>query len=277
MSEVSFPRNHLTQLIDRVKEENQMYGGRGPVESTVSAGPTSTVRSSSLGPVVPSAPPMSEAENAEANAKLRALGILPPDPLADAAYGSLEEAIAAGAPVDAINLEVQPHMTGSPSTLKTDHLFKRPGRTIMVSAEPSMPSAPHLPDFSKVQGIDLIRNVVYIDGMEFLISEEDSRDLRVYVVQTASNAITAQFTNVLNALVPGMAEAVDGEGTTEVSQMRESERVSRGSEGREPAVPGVPKGEQMDLFSNSSGTTEQTRPTPRRVKSLGVKTRKQKN
>jgi len=264
MSGVSFPQNHLTQLIDRVKEENQMYGGRGPVESTVSAGPTPTVRSSSLGPSVPEAPPMSAEENEEANRKLRALGILPPDPEADAAYGSLEEAMEAGMPVE------RPPM-GEPIALH------RPTRPMPNVARTSMPDAPRLPDFSKVQGIDLIRNVVYIDGMEFAISEEDSRDMRVYVVTTASNAIMAQFNNVLNALVPGLAEAKDGEGTTEVSQMRESERDSSSSEGGEPVVRPVPSLEQMDLFSSGDGTSEQTRPTPRRVKSLGTKTRRQKN
>ena len=264
MSGVSFPQNHLTQLIDRVREENQMYGGRGPVESTISAGPTPTARSSSLGPSVPVLEPMSDAENEEANKKLRELGILPPDPTADGAYGSLEEAMEAGMPVE------RPVVEQAIAT-------HRPVRPMPNVSRTSMPDSPRLPDFSKVQGIDLIRNVVYIDGMEFAISEEDSRDMRVYVVTTASNAIMAQFNNVLNALVPGLAEAKDGEGTTEVSQMRESECDSSSSEGGEPGVRPVSSLEQMDLFSSGDGTSEQTRSTPRRVKSLGAKTRRQKD
>lgn len=73
-----------------------------------------------------------------------------------------------------------------------------------------------LPDFSKVEGIDIINGQVIIDGAHFPIPEEDLDEIKLYCVDVVTKAITRE---VAKALVlfskPGATSGQTTEGTTE--------------------------------------------------------------
>lgn len=157
---VHHPSNILTQAMDRVAEMNR--GGVPRSAGVASATSPPTARSADLGTEVP----LSEAERAELDAKARAAGIVDPrlGPAPEGAYPSLDEAIAAGAPARSARI-TQDRVTVPPVAV------------------------PRLPNFRNVQGIDLLRNRVLVDDMEFPITEDQAREFKLFVVETARGAI----------------------------------------------------------------------------------------
>lgn len=228
------PRNPFTDLIDRVAEINAGGGGdrQGLVESVVSSNPAPTVRSSSFGTV----PELSPEEKAERDAKLVELGILPPpEPV---------EETAEPAPIP---------MVRSPR--------------MVVGPAPQTPTVPRLPNFARVQGINLILKVVHVDGMDFPISEKDAEDLRIYAMETARNFIINQFNAVFATLVPATAEAKDG--ASGVSPLQKSKRNrSSNSRGKSTVQP-VPEASAPEQGVSSGGATGKARPRRKSVKRVG--------
>jgi hypothetical protein len=66
---------------------------------------------------------------------------------------------------------------------------------------------PRLPDFSKTGGIDLIRDVVYVDSMEFSISKTDADQFRLYCIQIAHAFITVKLNEAVSSLSAAVAAA----------------------------------------------------------------------
>jgi hypothetical protein len=185
--------NPLTRMIEGLSAHNAENRGSGAV---VTGAPLPSSRSAAVGTIVEQPAPMSESERAEADAKLIELGIMPADGGEPNTYSSVEDAVRAGAPVEI------------PVTMnfrKTEVDMARNERQIFVAGQKSGPV--RLPDFTKVGGIDLIRDVVYLDGMEFAIPKDHADEFRVYVIQRVREVITEQLKTALESLLPPATEA----------------------------------------------------------------------
>lgn len=234
------PQNDFTQMIADVARLNASGARSGPV----SAGAAPTVRSAALGTMAPDPPPLTAEEQAHLDAKARAIGILSPDPTSEGPYGTLEEAMTAGAPM---NPPVQAQAATPVQAQRSIH--------------PVGPT--RLPNFKHVQGIDLIRNVIYIDGMEFPIPEGDVRFLRAYAIDHTRNYITKMLNDAMNAVNPPVeVEKTDGP-TCAVSDVQEGEGAQRvqevGTLGRTPEapVPTVPDTVSVEAAGNTGDGSEQ--------------------
>ena len=76
-----------------------------------------------------------------------------------------------------------------------------------------MTGAPRVPDFRKVEGIDLINNAVVVDGLTFPLSAEQALELRQMVVETARAAIMEKLDEAMKLFTEAMyarPEASDG-------------------------------------------------------------------
>ena len=179
-----YPDNPFTRLLERAAERT------GPREVPVEAGASPSARSAAMGRVSP--PPLSPAEKAELDALAIEAGIMPPEDREQGAFGSLDEALAVGSPV--------------PRTVST--------RSLAMPPEPAAPMV-RLPDFKKIGGIDLFRNIVYIDSMEFPISTEDADGFKQYAIEIAREYLTSQLTLALAGLsrasAPPEQEETDSE------------------------------------------------------------------
>ena len=161
--------NALTQMMDAVRLHNA-----GVQPFTVGSGPG--VRSSAMSTVNS----LSREEVLERNRLARAAGIdLPLEDDEEAGYPTREEAERDGAPIRTTAREV-------------------------ISAEENQKSrslgpftVSKLPDFTKVEGYDFFRNVIYIDGLEFPIPTEDIPDMKAYAVKTAIDFMTTGFMKAL--------------------------------------------------------------------------------
>jgi hypothetical protein len=186
--------NPLTRMIEGLSAHNAENRGSGAV---VTGAPLPSSRSAAVGTIVEQPAPMSESERAEADAKLIELGIMPADGGEGGLYSSREAAEAAGAPVE---------IPVTTSFVRTER------GPIEVRPSAGRTSSPvRLPDFTKVGGIDLIRDVVYLDGMEFAIPKDHADEFRVYVIQRVREVVTEQLQAALSSLMPPTVEVVSGE------------------------------------------------------------------
>jgi len=72
-----------------------------------------------------------------------------------------------------------------------------------------------LPDFRKVEGIDLLRGYAMVDGMEFPIPTEKASEFKRFVVETARAAIMESMEEAVGLFTtPETAEVEDGGSTT---------------------------------------------------------------
>lgn len=178
------PDNAFTRMIERTAEANR-GGGAGRVEGPVTAGSQPSVRSAAYG-VQPDVPLTIE-ERMELDRLAIEAGIMPSVETEEGPYPTRAEAEAAGAPVTPPRAVIADRQTARELT--------------------SLPF-PKLPDFSKPGVLDLIRGVIYLDGLEFPIPEGDLAEFRAYVV----TAVAADIQNRLNAALAQYApkEATDG-------------------------------------------------------------------
>jgi len=198
MSDVAYPSNDFTKMIERTAS-----GNRSGVRGVASATPLPTVQSADMGREVLA--PLTAEERAELDLKAIAAGVRDPrigSPEAtDGNYVSLDAAIAAGAPVE---IPVERHPVGMAAT----------GR---IAAREFIAQTVRLPDFRHVEGIDLLRGCVMVDGMEFSIPETDARDFKQYVVETARAAIMTKLNEAAGLFAAPVTPAEEGsaiEGTT---------------------------------------------------------------
>jgi hypothetical protein len=152
--------------------------------------------------------------------KAMELGIVPRTEEAAGEYGSLEEAMKAGAPVE------QPRLGGDQRDLAMMHERGLPDR--MTAREAIAREYARLPDFTKVGGINLILDVLYVDGMEFPVPKADADEFRLYAITIANAAIVRKLNEAVAALTglvskvtveavdAGTAGTVAGEGMLEV-------------------------------------------------------------
>ena len=172
-------RNEFTDIINQVKDANASRGalaGRGIRPIPIEGGPA--VRSAAM-----ARPPLPPAEKERLDKLAAAQGIGPGDEPegAEAVVDILREALTPLAP---------PNMN-KPSSFRS------------------------LPDFTRVQALDLVNGIAIVDGMEFAIPEDDIRDMKGYVVQLVTDAITARVADALIAF--GLPQRSSGgtDGTTE--------------------------------------------------------------
>jgi hypothetical protein len=221
-SPTSVPSNELTQMIEAVAARNRGGVVSLPPErgSVISADSQPTVRSAELGTVVRQAP-LSAEESALLDRMALESGLVrgPVTPgirnmLNNAAeegpYGSLEDAIRAGAPVGMSDEEIaaQAVRFREPEPVRRAIGERGPVQTPrqFIAAQPAS-QLPRLPDFKQVQIIDLINGKVYVDGLEFVLTKEQSQMLRRFAVQTAKEQIQKSLDTALAALD---AEGSDG-------------------------------------------------------------------
>ena len=214
---VDYPQNSLTQMIEEAARANRAGGGM-PVRRQVevaSATSMPTVQSAAVGRPVEEPPPLTAEEREELDRQAILAGVLDPrlgnqntdgTPIntPTTAYGSLEEAIAAGAPVN------QP----APAVDPVEN-FRGTAREVVAMREKVrvMTGAPRVPDFRKVEGIDLINNAVVVDGLTFPLSAEQALELRQMVVETARAAIMEKLDEAMKLFTEAMyarPEASDG-------------------------------------------------------------------
>jgi hypothetical protein len=184
------------------------------------------VRSAAIGKPVEAPPQLSVSEIEELNRQAIASGMVkgPVNPgIAqtlgdDSPYGSLEDAIRAGAPVgaddEAVNAgaaqfrEAQPVFPGP--VLPVRPVGGRQTAREFIAAQ-SATQLPRLPDFKKVQMIDCVNGKVYVDGLEFEMLPEELKMMRKFAVTKAKEQIQKALEEALSAL----SEDADGEGSDE--------------------------------------------------------------
>ncbi len=196
----SYPENPWTQMIEETRRLNEAGGMRstGPV----SAGPEPTVRSAAMGQPVVELPPLSPEERAELDAHARELGLIPGEAEEQGSkYATLEEAIEAGRSVH------PPAPVGQP-TDPTDRMTAREflARQENLPIRARVVETTRLPNFSKVQGIDLVRSVALVDGLEFALDQDTIVSLRTLVLGIAREQVMAQFDQALMEGQDGDAE-----------------------------------------------------------------------
>ena len=156
--------------------------------SPVSGTPLPTTRSAALGrPADP--PPLTNSEREELDRKAQALGILPKsEELEGTSYQSMSSALEAGAPV-----------------------VKR--------VQPIAPATQYiLPDFTRIDRIDLNRGVVVIGDLEFEIPKSDVDIFKKYSLTVARAAIDKRLTEALEEMSDDESEAGEPQ---EVQQVQE--------------------------------------------------------
>lgn len=174
------PNNEFTQMIERVAGHNS--GGRGTA-STFVGGESITARSSSLGTEVTTELTTEERERLDAEA-IR-LGIMPhPEGIGAGQYHTLDDAVRAGMPV------VPPDYS---------HMNI-----------PAVPTSPRLPDFSKIQGLDLVQGLLYVDGMEFPMPDVDVVEFKRYAIRVVQFAIQERLAASFTELGLGIGEGTSG-------------------------------------------------------------------
>ncbi len=182
MDRVEFPENDFTRMIERTREHN--ISGQGGVAS---ATPLPTVQSAVLGRAVVEAPPLSPEERERLDAEARKLGIMPGSEADEKPqYETLEEAIAAGAPVK--SQDIPDRMTAREFLGRSNH--------------------PRIPDFRNVQSIDLVNGFVVVDGLSFKMDSADVKSYRRYAVEVARQALTQAMDEALKVWD---AEGEDGQ------------------------------------------------------------------
>jgi hypothetical protein len=224
------PTNDFTRMIELVHARNQGV----PVDLPRSIGvpiagtPLPSARSADLGRPVdlpPADRPLTPDEIDDLNRQALASGLVqgPVNPAIartletvepDAQYASLEDAIRAGASVDmdeaAIEEAAQRHRApGAPPIMRV-----RPpvGGQVVVAGSVGRPvkevlALPKLPDFKKVQMIDLVNAKVYVDGVEFMVTPDELKMLRKFAVTKAKE----QVQQLLDEALKSLAEDADGE------------------------------------------------------------------
>lgn len=178
MSEPVYPRNEFTDLIERASGIET----RGPVALPPSASPPPTVRSGALGRVspVPEAAPLSPEERAEFDAAASALGIVDGGAPAEMAsgYPTMEDALRAGAPVGA---ELPPDRQTAREFIASREAMRAGGMRMPAASVAATPFS-RMPNFSNIEGLDLTRGSIVVDGVVFPLEQRDTDRLRKWAL-----------------------------------------------------------------------------------------------
>jgi hypothetical protein len=211
------PRNEWTDMIEAVRARNERGTGLSPEQIAsgvpITGAPLPAVRSASVGrpTTTPVGPPQQEPLSQEEIDRLDRMALesgLVKGPVTQSIanklgedigpYASLEEAIAAGAPVGA-----EPEMVaiGARKYREAVPVFETPDRqTAREFLARRAEALPRLPDFSKVQMIDMVNGRVLLDGLEFPVTPAELKHLRTFCVTKAKEQITKSLEAALKAL-----------------------------------------------------------------------------
>ncbi len=208
-------RNAATEVADMVK---QLNAERGAAAGRISGAPVTAL----TGPRVSSAEmlagpreltPAEAAEQADLDRKAREIGILPPAEEGEVAPENrmtAREIMEAALPPQAGPVKVSiPALSAGVPLTNTTFL------------------EPRLPDFTKIQGIDLIRNVAYVDTFEIPLSEEFVKEVKGVILDLAVDLVTAKLAeaiktlNLLPQTTGGPENGTQIETPTEVQRERE--------------------------------------------------------
>lgn len=167
--------NPLTRAMNLAQGLNtgRPAGKSGPI--LLGDGPS--VKSAAVGrEIVP--PPLSPEEVRARDKEAIKLGIMSAEDGEENKYGSLDEAMSAGKPIE------------------------RPGPSSPVISsflrEPTPRGDGHervvrLPNFKRIYGYDLIEGVVVVDDIKFQLTEADIRGLKAHAVEIAMDAVAQQL------------------------------------------------------------------------------------
>jgi hypothetical protein len=194
-----------------------MNMNRGAAAGRMSGAPVQILN----GPRVTSAAMMAEpvildpAEQERLDAAARAIGILPP---AEEESGyTREEAEAQGAPV-----------REDTSRMTAREVVALGGMHIPPIVEHL--DSPRLPDFTKMQGIDLMRKVAYVDMFEVELPDKLVNDLKGEILHLAVELVTRKLADAMMQLNPPTEE------TSKLEVQSEGEKPTA-----KQAVPEVPE------------------------------------
>ncbi len=180
---VEYPDNDLTRMIEALRSGN-LAGSHGG--GVASASPLPTVRSADLGRMTPDPPPLTFEEQEALDQQARAAGMsdhrLPEGVIAGSeGYATMEDALAAGSPIERVaQVRIESRQTAR-------EFLRRSSR---------------LPDFRNVEGIDLVKCEVLLDGMTFPIAGDDVVKFKQFVVETAHAAIMNSLKEAMSLLTP---------------------------------------------------------------------------
>jgi hypothetical protein len=192
-----YPTNDFTKMIEAVASGNRsgQFGGGG----VASAIPLPSVQSADLGREVPMQT-FAPGEREELDRLAREAGVVDPrvgSTVTEATnYATLEEAMAAGESVKA-----PPPPTSDPTMVPV----RLPVGAMVLPVNRLVPT---VPDFNKVEGIDLVTGRVVLGGMDFPLPEEKVRELKRLVIETAQAAIMEKMQAALQALAIRVEQAV---------------------------------------------------------------------
>jgi hypothetical protein len=168
-------------------------------------------------------PPLSMEERAELDRKAMELGLIEPGAAGEPMlYATMEEALRAAG----VDPNAAPAPTADPvEALQFARQSPRPrGGYLPPPVEIKVVETARLPDFTKVQGMDLQKGVAYLDSMEFQIPAENLRKLRQFVVELARRAMMQKLEEAVGLFA---RETPNGQGAAEST----GEAVQRFPEG----------------------------------------------
>ncbi len=209
------PDNPATRIFRQVQALNASEGrpaGRnygGPI----SAEPPARVQSAAMRaePIV-----LDPAEQARRDSIAREMGILPDDDNEPGTY-TAEAALAASTPVR-MPVRVDVH-----------------GRAIV--------GPPRLPDFQKVQVLDLVRGVAVVDGFEVSIPSIDLPWMRAYAIQLVVDLMTQRLAQALAEV--GMTEQQLVQAQAPPAEKNESSDEAVQPVSRTPLSDGLHQGDEV--------------------------------
>lgn len=171
---VRYPENEFTRAIEDTASANRRGG-------VASASPAPTARSADLGTFT-ELPPLTEDERAELDQKMAVL---------------TGEDVTQEIPTEH-GLRAQE----IPTARMTAREFLR---HVPAGGQIAFPT--RLPNFVAVEGIDLVRNTVTIDGMKFDITEEEAAEFKQFAVNRARAVIMQNLDQAANLFAtPGVTD-----------------------------------------------------------------------
>jgi len=203
--------NPLTRMMDAAKQENQ---NRGALAGRMSGTPVVPIGTRVQSGAMQSPRFLPPEEQAELDKKL--LEITVDAPRSEDGYTSFEDAANAGAPVnrpDVTPMTASEYVRAHPSA--TQDILRSAYGSSVESEAPA-----RLINFKRVQGIDLIRGVAWVDNFEIKIDPQDVRDMKKYVMDIAVAYVTQQLAEAVAELVEddivSVVEQVKSEATQDV-------------------------------------------------------------
>lgn len=198
----AFTRNNsFTRLIDRVAEMNEVAGkpaGRSVEQMGRFSPVVPAARASAVPDYVPT--PLDPRHAMHANARAAALGMTNDGkigaPVSSEAGEPSDDEIDrmlanAGTPPPGVSvpseeMSVSPLQTSPPTPVHVKRSSSPPGLSLRA-----------MPDFTKVEGFDLIKEVALIDGVEFRLAKQDVLAMKKFAIEVVLENVTYQVAQAL--------------------------------------------------------------------------------